>query len=132
MDYSIEDLKKRIKNLKKEKGINSEMLSELAGVPIGTLNKLLGSATREPSITTIIKIAHALGVTADYLVLGEEPTITAAERRLLSAYRQHPDMQPAINKMLDIAPVEGSDIADDIVRELKQDMPTPTKRKSSL
>ncbi len=129
MDYSIENLKKRIKILKKEKDINSEMLSELADVPIGTLNKLLGSETREPSITTIIKIAHALGVTADYLIFGEETTITAAEHKLLSAYRAHPDMQPAINKMLDIAPVKGGDIADDIVSELKRDIPTSTQSK---
>ncbi len=119
MDYSIEDLKKRIKDLKKEKGINSEGLSEMADVPIGTLNKLLGSATRDPSITTIIKIAHALGVTADYLIFGEESNITADEHRLLSAYRAHPEMQPAVNKMLDIKPAPS--ISDDVTNELTQD-----------
>ena len=129
MEYSIEDLKKRIKNLKKEKGINSEGLSEMANVPIGTLNKLLGSATRDPSITTIIKIAHALGVTADYLIFGEESNITANEHKLLSAYRAHPEMQPAVNKMLDIVSTATGDIADDMLNDLKKEALTPIKLK---
>ena len=62
----------------------------------------------------------------------EQPIISDWEKVLITAYRQHPEMQPAINKMLDITPVEGSDIAEDIFSELKQDTAVHTKQKSNL
>jgi len=62
----------RIKELKKRAGLTNQALAELAGVPIGTLNKLLGSETKEPKLPTIFKIAQALNVSATYLIEGEK------------------------------------------------------------
>lgn len=70
-DYSLDDMKQRIKALKKERNITSEQLAELSGVSIGALNKLLGNETKDPSITTIIKIAKSFEVSADYLIYGD-------------------------------------------------------------
>ena len=65
MEYDFDAMIDRIKLCKKKAGLTNKQLSELAGVPYGTLNKILGSETREPSINAIIKIAVALGVSAE-------------------------------------------------------------------
>ena len=70
MSYNFDEMIERIKEIKKEKGITNKQLSQLADVPYGTLNKILGSETKEPSINTIIRIATALGVSTDYIING--------------------------------------------------------------
>lgn len=72
MLYDFDKMIERIKKIKKEKGLTNKQLSELAGVPYGTLNKILGSETKEPSINAIIKISIALGVSTDYIINGTE------------------------------------------------------------
>lgn len=72
MDYNFNDMVERIKTIKKEKGLTNAELSNLSDVPYGTLNKILGSETKEPSINSIIKIANALGATTDYIVYGKK------------------------------------------------------------
>lgn len=70
MEYNFEEMINRIKEAKKEAGLTNRQLSELADVPYGTLNKILGSETKEPSINAIIKIAIALGVSTEYIING--------------------------------------------------------------
>lgn len=60
----------RIKQIKKQKGLTNEKLAELSGVPLGTLSKILGNETKDPQISTIIKISRALEVSPDYIVSG--------------------------------------------------------------
>ena len=62
-----------------------------------------------PNDTTLKKIADYFGVSVEYLK-GETDTvgetirgeITDAERKILEAYRAHPEMHDAINKLLGI------------------------------
>ena len=61
----------RIKNLKKEKGLTNKTLSSITNIPKGTLDKVLSGITKEPSFTTIFKIAKTLDVTTDYLIYGK-------------------------------------------------------------
>lgn len=56
----------------KEKGIGNKQLSELSGIPIGTLNKIIYGATSSPSLDNALAIAKALGCTIDELI-GKEP-----------------------------------------------------------
>ena len=76
----------RVKELKKSTGINTKELSEKAGVPLGTLNKLLSGQTEKPKLDTLEKIAAALGTTVKYLSDGEDyaeiSTITEKFSRL--------------------------------------------------
>jgi transcriptional regulator with XRE-family HTH domain len=46
-------------------------LSEVSGVPLGTLNNFLGTAVKEPKTDVVIKLANALNVSTDYLIFGE-------------------------------------------------------------
>ncbi|MBE6904333.1 MAG: helix-turn-helix transcriptional regulator [Ruminococcaceae bacterium] len=70
--YNLEEMINRIKALKKEKKLSNEALSSLSGVPKGTLAKILGSETKDPQISNIIKISQALGVSADFIIFGKE------------------------------------------------------------
>lgn len=70
--YNLNEMIGRIKALKKERRLSNETLSALSGIPKGTLSKILGSETKDPQISNIIKIAQALGVSADYIIFGKE------------------------------------------------------------
>lgn len=72
--YRNEEMILRIKMCKKEKKLSNEELSKLSGVPKGTLAKILGSETKDPQISNIIKISKALGVSADYIIFGKTET----------------------------------------------------------
>ena len=60
----------RIKAIKNEKKITNERLSELTGIPLGTLSKLLAGINDSPKLSNVVAIAEALGCTLDYLVSG--------------------------------------------------------------
>lgn len=70
--YNLEEMINRIKTLKKAQKLSNDALSSLSGIPKGTLAKILGSETKDPQISNIIKIAQALGVSADFIIFGKE------------------------------------------------------------
>lgn len=53
----------KINEYKKKMGLTTEELSKLSGVPIGTLNKILSGATKDPKLETLKAIAKVLGLT---------------------------------------------------------------------
>lgn len=89
--YNIDDMIARIKLIKKSKKLKNDELSELSGVPIGTLAKILGSETKDPKISSIIKISQALNVSTDFIIFGKDknktpPPLTAEENKILEAF----------------------------------------------
>lgn len=87
MDY-IE----RIKKIKSERKITNEQLSELTGIPLGTLSKILAGISDSPKLVNIVAIADALGCTLDYIVSGVSEntnnyTLSADEIALIENYR---------------------------------------------
>lgn len=74
-DFNFDDMVERIKLRKKEIGMTNRQLSEMSGVSYGTLNKILGSETKEPSINNIIKISTALGLDAEYVITGQKNNV---------------------------------------------------------
>lgn len=79
----------RVKQVKKDKGITNEALSEASGIPMGTLGKLLSGFTEEPKLSTAVAIAEALGCSLEYLATGkEEPlALSAEETAMIERYR---------------------------------------------
>lgn len=53
----------KINEYKKKLGMTTEELSNLSGVPVGTLNKILSGATKDPKLETLKAIARVLGLT---------------------------------------------------------------------
>jgi len=80
-DFDIKITSSRIKEMKKKRNLNSKELSNISGVPLGTLNKILGSETKDPQLSSIIKISCALDVSTDYL-LGLSPYPTKYEYKV--------------------------------------------------
>lgn len=52
----------KIAEYKKRLGLTTEELSKRSCVPIGTLNKILSGATRDPKLETLKAIARVLGL----------------------------------------------------------------------
>ena len=82
----------RIKKLKNEKKITNDRLSELTGIPLGTLSKILAGISDSPKLVNIIAIAEALDCTVDYLISGEPKntnnyTLSSDEISLIENYR---------------------------------------------
>ncbi len=87
MDY-IE----RIKKIKSEKKITNDKLSELTGIPLSTLSKLLAGISDSPKLSNIVSIADALGCSLDYIVNGVEQndhnyTLAPEEMDFIEIYR---------------------------------------------
>ena len=82
----------RIKLIKNEKKITNDRLSELTGIPLGTLSKILAGISDSPKLSNIIAIANALECSVDYLVSGvpqntNNYTLSTDEMQLVENYR---------------------------------------------
>ena len=105
-----------INKRKKELGLTNEKLSQISGVPFGTLSKVMAGLIKNPKLGTLRAIADALGCTLDdfadapessklekaQVVQDEEFVITDLEKKLILRYREMPHMHDAINKLLGI------------------------------
>ncbi len=63
-------LAENIRRLRKKKGLSQEKLARLADISNNTLIKIEQGIAKEPTITTVSKVASALGVSIDELVKG--------------------------------------------------------------
>ena len=82
----------RIKQLKSEQKITNDRLSEMTGIPLGTLSKILAGISDSPKLSNIVSIADALGSSLDYIVNGVEQnhhnyTLSEDEIELVEEYR---------------------------------------------
>ncbi len=88
MDY-IE----RIKKIKSERKITNDMLSEMTGIPLGTLSKLLAGISDSPKLSNVVAICNALGCSLDFIIMGipennNNYTLEAGEIKLVENYRK--------------------------------------------
>jgi SOS-response transcriptional repressor LexA/DNA-binding Xre family transcriptional regulator len=88
MDYIA-----RIKKIKSERKITNEKLSDLTGIPLGMLSKILAGISDSPKLSNMVLIADALGCTLDYIVSGTPEntnnyTLSAEEIAFIEDYRQ--------------------------------------------
>lgn len=103
----------RLREIRKTRGLTQEQLAQMIGVAKSTLTGYERD-NREPNVLTITKLAQVLGVTGDDL-LGTENVksplmFTDKEKLLVRAYRNNPDMQSAIDKILGLEPEEGEKV----------------------
>ncbi len=83
----------RIKQIKSEKKITNDQLSDMTGIPLGTLSKILAGISDSPKLVNIVAIAQALGCSLDYLISGNPEntnnyTLSAQEIRMVESFRQ--------------------------------------------
>ncbi len=82
----------RIKKLKSEKKITNDRLSELTGIPLGTLSKIMAGISDSPKLANIVAIAEVLGCSLDYIVNGTPDndhnyTLAPEEMDFIELYR---------------------------------------------
>ncbi len=71
-DPELVAIAKRINAMLKERGWTPEKLAGESGVPFSTLSTYLSANPPEIKVRRAIRMAHALGVTVEEMVLGEE------------------------------------------------------------
>lgn len=67
MEYTYID---RIKKLKSERKITNDQLSEMTGIPLGTLAKILAGISDSPKLANVVAICTALECSVDYILTG--------------------------------------------------------------
>lgn len=80
----------RVKQMKDEKRMTTNELAARAGVPVGTLNKLLTGVTEEPRLSVAVALAEALDASLDLLCgtsAAARICLARDEERLVDYYR---------------------------------------------
>lgn len=94
----------RLVKLREKKGLNQRQLAEILNITPTRLN-YWEKDKREPDFFMFSKIVQVLDADANELLGLNQINnfhVSTVEKKLLNAYREHTEMQPAINKMLDI------------------------------
>lgn len=83
----------RIKKLKNEQKITNDRLSEMTGIPLGTLSKILAGMSDSPKLSSLVAICGALGCSVEYVVSGTPEnrnnyTLSAEEIVFIERYRR--------------------------------------------
>ena len=82
----------RIKLMKAERKLTNDRLSELSGIPLGTLSKLMAGMNESPKLSNIVSICKALDCSVDYIITGNPEntnnyTLSEEEISLIERYR---------------------------------------------
>ncbi len=90
MEYTYID---RIKQIKTEKKITNDQLSDMTGIPLGTLSKILAGISDSPKLSNIVAICAALECSLDYILTGipentNNYTLEEKEMVLIENYRK--------------------------------------------
>lgn len=109
----------RIRQLCVDRGISLKRLELEAGIGNGVIARWESSSPRADKLLAVAKV---LNVSAEYLLTGNEnqPTefgglsvaetssmrLSEHEKQVIIAYRSHPDMQEAVDRLLQL-PAEG-------------------------
>ncbi len=129
----------RLRQSRENKGLSQQELANMIGTTDGSIHTY-EKGIAFPRWDKIIRLCDILGVDPNYLFWDDLSDKIRAKifrsqsdnseyKELIDAYKDNPDMQPAINKMLDIYPTSTGGIADDIIKELKKDTQIPTNSK---
>ena len=83
----------RIKKIKSSRKITNDKLSEMTGIPLGTLSKLLAGVSDSPKLSNIVAISRALDCSLDWLITGvpentNNYTLEPDEMTLVESYRE--------------------------------------------
>ena len=95
--------KDNLKTLRKEKNLTQPEMAKILNISQGTIGNW-ETGNRVPDVQMLITIADFFGVTVDCLLRGQPYTVefsfSEKEKRLISAYRNQPDIQLAVDRLL--------------------------------
>lgn len=112
---------KKINELKKLKKLTNQKLSELSGIPLGTLNKITSGITTDPKIETLKALAKAFDCTLDDFDVNntEKKLLSNKETQLLSSFNKLNTLgqEKAIERVEELTQIEKYTI-DNVSEEL--------------
>ena len=112
---------KKINELKKLKKLTNQKLSELSGIPLGTLNKITSGITTDPKIETLKALAKAFDCTLDDFDVNntERKLLSNKETQLLSSFNKLNTLgqEKAIERVEELTQIEKYTI-DNVSEEL--------------
>lgn len=121
----MESMGERLKRLRIENNLTQENVGKAIGVQKAAVNKYEKGNVENIKRTTIMKLAKLYNVKPSYILCleeekkeNEEIKLSEHEIKLIKEYRNHPEMQAGIDKMLDIKP--GKTIAEDLDETIPQ------------
>lgn len=97
----------RLKKARENKGYKQNQFADMLGVTATRLN-YWEKDKREPDVEMIKTISYLLEVSSDWLIGNTEHikkdslSLTGHEKRVIIAYRNKPEMQPAVDKLLGV------------------------------
>lgn len=103
---------KTLQDILDEKGTNANELSKMIGVSCQTIYSIIKRDNMKIDFEVLLKICKALNVSverfySDYCDYSEAAYLLSPhEKELVSAYREQPDMQKSVDKLLGIEPEE--------------------------
>lgn len=130
----------RIKQLKSEKKITNDQLSDMTGIPLGTLSKILAGISDSPKLVNIVAIAQALGCSLDYLISGNPEntnnyTLSQQEIRMVESFRQLDSHGKELTLLVlekEKERVQSGDATTDVRTERAKVLPSPVLRTPSV
>ena len=96
---------KELKRLRKKRGLTQQELADELKLAKSTIS-MYENGKREPDFETEELIANYFDVDINTLrgIKKEVAIFSEYEKRVIFAYRSHPDMQKSVDKLLDIKP----------------------------
>lgn len=91
----------KISEYKKKLNLTTEELSEKSGVPIGTLNKILSGATKDPKLETLKSIAKVLGLSLDDF---DDTNRNNKSQDITKAILERPELKTLFDMTIDMSP----------------------------
>lgn len=101
--YNSTDIAKKIKKQAKDNGLILKEIFFSLGLNKNVLTNMYSGSM--PTADNLAKIADALNCSVDYL-LGRQSLpsdLSSHEKKVITAYINRPDMQPAVDRLLDIS-----------------------------
>lgn len=95
-----------IKQLISDKGFSVKTFAEKIEIPYSTLRSMLNGSIGGAAVDSVIKICAGLGISINDLqncnAVKLPFEISDKEKKLVIAYRNNPEMQPAVDKLLGV------------------------------
>ena len=100
MEYPYEETGERILNMRKKQGLTREKLAEMSDISVQFLADI-EKGRKNMTVTTLRKIASALLVTTDYIVNGNDISVSGNDNELIELCNAlSPEMQVKASKLL--------------------------------
>ena len=116
-----------IEFLLEKNGWSRHELSVRSGIPYTTIMSFWSVGYDNVRLSTVRKLADCFNVTIDFIINGNPTVVTPHEAMVIDAYRNHPELQDAIDKMLDVyirrLPKEMVTLEDKADEEQKENAP---------